>query len=168
MRARLGRCLEHAGAQPLAAHLHQAEAGDPTDLDARPVVLERFLHRLLDFADVAVLLHVDEVDDDQASHVAQPQLARDFGRGFEVGGERGLLDILLAGRTARVDVDRNQGLGRVDDEITARFQLDDRLVHRAQLVLDAVALEQGRVSMWSFTRRTWLGISSFMKPRAAL
>src|SRR5690606_16510504 len=29
--------LEHAGAQPLAAHLHQPEAGDPSDLDARAV-----------------------------------------------------------------------------------------------------------------------------------
>ena len=58
--------------------------------------------------------------------------------------EGGLLDIVLAGRPARVDVDRHQGLGRVDDQIAARLQLDDRLVHRRQLVLDAVALEQRR------------------------
>ena len=142
MRAGLGRCLEHAGAQALAADLHQAEAGDATDLNARPVALERVLHRLLDLTDVAGLLHVDEVDDDEAGHVAEPQLARDLGGRLEVGGRRRLLDIMLARRAARVDVDRNQGLGRVDDQIAAGFQLDDRLVHRRQLVLDAVALEQ--------------------------
>src|SRR6185503_16293728 len=56
----LGRCLEHAGAQALPAHLHQAEARNPADLDARAVVLERVLHRLLDLPDMARLLHVDE------------------------------------------------------------------------------------------------------------
>ena len=108
MRARLGRGFEHAGAKPLAAHLHQAEARDSADLDARAVVLERLLHRLLDFADVALLLHVDEVDDDQPGHVAQPQLPRDLGRGLDIGVVGGLLDIVLAGRAARVDVDRTK------------------------------------------------------------
>ena len=96
MRADAGRCLEHAGAQPLAAHLHQAEARDAADLDARAIVLERVLHRLLDLADVGAVLHVDEVDDDEAGHVAQAQLAGDLVRGLEVGRGRGLLDIVLA------------------------------------------------------------------------
>ena len=169
MRAGLGRGFEHAGAQPLAAHLHQPEAGDAADLDAGAVVLQRLLHRLLDLADMAVLLHVDEVDDDQAGHVAQAQLARDLVRRLEVGGEGGLLDIVLARRAARVDVDRDQGLGRVDDQIAARLQLDDRLVHRATAgPRRRSAGTAASVSVWSFTRRTWLGISSFMKPRAAL
>ena len=118
---------------------------------------------------MAGLFHVDEVDDDQAGHVAQAQLARDLVRRLDIGGEGGLLDIVLAGRAARVDVDRDQGLGRVDDEIAAGLQLDDRLVHGRKLVLDAVALEQRhRIGIMGFTRLTWLGISSFMKPRAAL
>ena len=148
MRAGLGRSLEHAGAEPLAAHFHQAEVGDPPDLDPRPVVLERVLHRLLDLTDVAVLLHVDEVDDDQARHVAQPQLASNLGGSLDVGGKGGLLDIMLARRPAGVDVDRDQRLGRVDDDIAAALELHERLVHRAQLVLDAVALEQrGRLAV---------------------
>ncbi len=87
MRAGLGRSFEHAGAQALAAHFHQAEAGDAADLDAGAVVLQRLLHRLLDLTDVAVLFHVDEVDDDEAGHVAQAQLAGDLVRRLEVGGE---------------------------------------------------------------------------------
>src|SRR5690606_14198674 len=48
MRAGARRGFEHAGAQALAAHLHQAEARDAADLDARTVVLQRLLHRALD------------------------------------------------------------------------------------------------------------------------
>ena len=144
MRAGLGRRFQHPGAQPLAAHLHQPEARDPPDLDPRAIILQRVLHRFLDLPDVARLLHVDEVDDDQPGHVAQPKLASNLGRRLEVGREGGLFDIVLAGRPPRVDVDRHQRLGRVDDQIAARLQLDDRLVHRRQLVLDPVRLEQGR------------------------
>ena len=42
------------------------------------------------------VLHVDEVDDDEAGHVAQAQLAGDLVRRLEVGVERGLLDTVLA------------------------------------------------------------------------
>src|SRR5690606_23827378 len=128
VRARARRRLEHAGAEPLAAHLHQPEARDAADLDTGAVVLERVLHRLLDLTDVRSVLHVDEVDDDQAGHVAQAQLAGDLARGLEVGVERGLLDAVLLGRTARVDVDRNQRLGRIDDQVAAALQLHDRVV----------------------------------------
>src|SRR5690606_9938071 len=109
--------LEHAGAQPLAAHLHQAEAGDTADLDTGAVVLQRLLHRLFDLPDVRSVLHVDEVDYDEAGHVAQPKLTRDLARCLEVGAERGRLDAVLLRGAPRVDVDRNQRFGRVDDEV---------------------------------------------------
>ncbi len=134
--------FEHAGAQALAAHLHQAEGRDAADLDAGAIVLQRLLHRLLDLTDVRSVLHVDEVDDDEAGHVAQAQLAGDLVRGLEVGRGRGLLDVVLAGGAARVDVDRDQRLGRVDDQIAARLELHDRLVHCRQLILDPEALEE--------------------------
>ena len=114
MDAWLGRCFEHAGPETLAAHFHEAEARDPADLDAGAVVPQRVLHRSLDFADMARLLHVDEVDHDESGHVAQPQLARDLARSLDVRAVRGLLDIVLARGASRVDVDRDQCLGRVD------------------------------------------------------
>ena len=49
----------------------------PTWMRARSF-LQRVLQRALDGAVVALLVHVDEVDDDQAGEVAQPQLPRDF------------------------------------------------------------------------------------------
>ncbi len=53
---------------------------DAADLDAGAVVLQRILQPPFDRAVVALLVHVDEVDDDQAGEVAQPQLARDLRR----------------------------------------------------------------------------------------
>ena len=142
MRTLAGGGFQYAGAQPLAAHFHEAEARNAADLDAGAIVLERLLHRLFDLTDVGVHLHVDKVDDDEARHVAQAQLTCDFARGFQVGCDGGLLDAMFARRPAGVDVDRHQRLGRVDDQIAARFELDDRVVHRRQLILDTGALEQ--------------------------
>ncbi len=90
----------------------------PTWMRARSF-LQRFLQSALDGAVVALLVHVDEVDDDQAGEVAQAELAGDFFGGFEVGLERGVLDVVLARRAAGVDVDRDQRLGLVDDDVAA-------------------------------------------------
>src|SRR3954447_26305451 len=50
-------------------------------------------------------------------------LAGSPGGCLDVGAVGGLLDIVLARRPARVDVDRDQSLGRIDDQISARFEL---------------------------------------------
>ena len=105
MPARSGRCLEHTRAQSLAAHFRQPERADPANLNARAIIAQRVLHRLLDFADMARLLHVDEIDHDQPGHVAQFQLARDLVGRLDVGRVGGLLDVMLARRAPRVDVD---------------------------------------------------------------
>ena len=73
---------------------------DTAKLDARPVVLQMVLEALLDRTVVAVLLHVDEVDDDQARKVAQAQLPGNFLGGFEVCVERRFLDRMLARRAS--------------------------------------------------------------------
>ena len=114
---------------------------DAADLDAGAVVLQAILQLLLDRAVVALLLHVDEVDDDQAGKVAQPELAGDFFGRLEVGLERGVLDRVLAGRAAGVDVDRDQRLGLVDDDVAARLQRHLRLQTSVELRLDAGARE---------------------------
>ena len=120
-------------AQPLPAHFQQAEMADVADLDARAVVLQRVFHAPFDHRVMALGLHVDEVDDNQAGEVAQPQLARRFIGGLQVGAQRCFLNIPLARRTPRVHVDRDQRLGLVDDQITARTQLHDRLQHGVEL-----------------------------------
>ena len=49
---------------------------DAADLDARAVLPQAVRHLAFDGAVVALLVHVDEVDHDQAGEVAQPQLPR--------------------------------------------------------------------------------------------
>jgi hypothetical protein len=68
--------------------------------------------------------HVDEVEDDDAAQVAQPQLARDRLRGFEVGLEDRVVEVARADEATGVDVDRRQRLGLVDYEVAARLQVD--------------------------------------------
>ena len=107
----------------------------PTWMRARSL-LERLLQAALDRAVVALLVHVDEVDDDETREVAQPQLPRDLVGGFEIGLERGVLDVVLARGAAGIDVDRHQRFGLVDDDVAAGAQLHHRLEHGVELVLD--------------------------------
>ena len=142
MRAQDEARLRQRGTQPLPAHFQQAEMADMAHLDARPVVLQRFLDAPLDHGVMFLLLHVDEVDDDQPGQVAQPQLARHLVHGFQVGAQRGLLDVALPGGPSGVDVDRDQRLGLVDHEVAAGAKLHRRLQHPVELRLDLVFGEQ--------------------------
>jgi hypothetical protein len=115
---------------------------DASDLDAGTIVLEAIAQLAFDRAVVALLVHIDEVDDDQAGKVAQAELTGDFFSRLEVGLECGVFDVVLAGRTAGVHVDRNQGFGLVDDDIAAGTKLHGWREHRIKLMLDAHAREQ--------------------------
>ena len=90
------RGLLERGLQPLARKLHQAEARDLADLHARAVVAQRIAQAVLHVALVPLRLHVDEVDDDEAAQVAQPQLPGHLVGGLEVRAQRGLLDVAAA------------------------------------------------------------------------
>src|SRR3954447_19531026 len=103
LRAGLRRTLQHAGAGALARHLQEAKMRDAPALDAGAVLSQAIAELALDRAVVALLVHVDEVDDDQARKVAQPELSRDLLGGLEVGLERGILDVMFAGRAAGID-----------------------------------------------------------------
>src|SRR5207237_8617580 len=140
--ARRAEQLLEALAGALAGHLDQAELGDLQDLGLRLVLLaHRLLQRLVNPLAIARLLHVDEVDDDEAADVAQAKLADDFFGGFEVGARDGLVLILLADVAPGVDVDRRQRLGAIDDQITARLEPHLALERLVDLGIDAEMLE---------------------------
>src|SRR3978361_834569 len=92
LRAWLGRALQHAGANALARHFQQAARRDGPDLASRAVLPQAIAELALDRAVVALLVHVDEVDDDQAREVAQAQLPRTFLGGLQAGLARGIPD----------------------------------------------------------------------------
>ena len=132
-------------AQPLARQFQQAEARNLAGLHARAVDVQRIAQAVFDFALIAPAFHVDEVDDDQAAQVAQAQLARDFVGGFEIGAERGLFDVGAARGARRVDVDRHQRFGVVDDDGAARRQRHLARERGFDLVLDLEARKQRHV-----------------------
>ena len=73
--------------------------------------------------------------------IAKPQLPCNFLGRFEVGLERGVLDVMFARGATGVHVDRNQRFGLVEHDVTAGAQLHDRREHRVELALDRVARE---------------------------
>ena len=80
-------------AQALAAHFHQTEFADGAKLNAGTVLTQGVAQAVFNITAVAALVHVDEVDDDQSTQIAQTHLARDFVSGFEVGAGRGFFDV---------------------------------------------------------------------------
>ncbi len=143
MGTRLCRGFQHARAQALTGHFHQTKARNTPHLNARAVGLQLFLHHLFDSRIVAAFFHVDEVDHDQPSQVAQTQLARHFGGGFQVGFQRGLFDGPFFCGPARVHVDGHQRFGDPDHQIPARFQLDCGIEHPVHEAFHLEAREQG-------------------------
>jgi hypothetical protein len=150
------------------AHLQKPEMRDAADLDARAVVLQAILEFLFNRAVVAVFLHVDEVDNDQAREVAQAKLAGDFLGGLQVGLQRRVLDGVFACRLARVDVDGDKRLGLVDDDVAAGLQ-PSRWAESARRVAPRCPSSQrlGCDSRQGCTIFAWLGISMRMKSFAS-
>ena len=129
------RTFENAGPDALTRHFEQTEMRDAADLDARAVILQRILDSSFDRAIVAQLFHVDEVDDDETGKVAQSQLARDLVGRLEIRAKRCVLNVVLARRTSRIDVDGDERLGLVDDDVAARLQRHLIGEHRVELGL---------------------------------
>src|SRR5260370_16369425 len=90
---------------------------DMSDLDARPVVPQAFLQAALDRAVVALLIHVDEIDDDQARKVAQTQLPCDLLGGLQVGLARRVLDVMLARGATGIYVDFDHRLRLIQYDV---------------------------------------------------
>mgnify|MGYP001487211456 CR=1 FL=1 len=118
------------------AELREA-AGRGLHAVARELLAELAKHLLA----VVVARHVDEVDDDDAAEIAQPQLARDGGRRLEIGLEDGLFEVAMADETPSVDVDGSHRLGLVDHQIATTLELHLAAHRLVQLILDTEQIE---------------------------
>src|SRR5579862_4027437 len=123
----------------------QAEIVKLKRLRRGAVVAEFFLQGLHDALTVAALVHVDEVDDDDATEIAQADLADDFFDGIDIGLDDGVFETRrFADVLAGVDVDRDQRFGLVDDDVAAALEPDFRLERLVHLLFQAELFEQGR------------------------
>src|SRR3989475_12029478 len=102
----------------------------------RPPRSTLFPYTTLFRSPVGAGFHVDEVHDDDAADVAQPQLARHLPRRLDVGLQDRALGVLLARVATRVHVDRGEGLGRLDDQVAPGRELHPWLEETADLRFD--------------------------------
>src|SRR5690606_35810927 len=93
VRARLGEDLDQPGSDPLARHLHQAQRGHLGDLVLGPVTAQALQEPAHHQVAVGLQHHVDEVDDDDAADVAEPELAHDLLGRLDVVLGDGLLEV---------------------------------------------------------------------------
>ena len=150
-RALLGEDLARAVRDVLPRHLDQAERRDLDDVGLRPVALELGGERLLDRGAVLRARHVDEIDHDDPTDVAEAELADDLLDRFEIVlGDR-VLEPGAGGLRARADeaagvhVDDGERLGVVEDQVAAGGQVDAAAQRGADLGVDAERLHQRRL-----------------------
>ena len=86
--------------------------------------------------------HINEIDDNQAAHVTQAQLAGNFLGCLQVGLKGRLLDVMALGGPGGVDVDGDQCLGRIDNNGTTGGQLHFPLEGGLDLAFYLVTAEQ--------------------------
>src|SRR5690606_14723160 len=142
VRARDGERLVQRGPDALSRHLDQAEFGDLERARPCTIAVQVRAQFLEDAVLIRLGLHVDEVADDDAADVPKAELSRDLPCGVEVGLEDRLLGVLLPRVAAGVDVDRDERLGRLDDDVAAAGEVYAALERLADRVFDAVAVEQ--------------------------
>src|SRR5205814_3704799 len=134
--------FEESLADALARHLHQTQRRDLGDLVLGTVPPQALGQPAQYELPVALQHHVDEVDDDDAAQVTQPELAHDLlGRLQVVAGDRLLQVAAGTGVLAGVDVDDGHRLGTVDHEAAARGQEHLAVQRLEQLLVDAHVVE---------------------------
>src|SRR6185437_1854630 len=107
----------------LARNRHQTEIVELQNFVRRPVGAHRLFEHLHHLLPVLALIHVDEIDHDDAAQVAQPDLPHDLFYRLGVRFDDCIFEaIRLADILAGIHVDRHQRLGLIDYDIAARFQ----------------------------------------------
>src|SRR5215469_1786560 len=123
---------------------HQAEIVELENFVWRTVGAHGVFERLHHFLPILALVHVDEVDNDDAAQIAQTYLADDFLHRFGVGLNDGVFQTIRAADVlAGVHVDRDQRFGLVDDNVAAGFQPDLRPQGFFELGRDVEGVEDG-------------------------
>ena len=68
--------------------------------------------------------HVNKINNDDATQVAQAQLPCNRLRCLEIGFKNGIVQISCANITAGIDIDGRHRFGLVDHQVAAGFEVD--------------------------------------------
>ena len=126
-------------AQALTRQFHQTEAGNLAHLYTGAVVAQCIFQALFYFTLIFRVFHVDKIDHDQTTQIAQTQLTGHLFGSFQIGVQCGGFDVAATGCTRRVDVHRNQSFGMVNHDRAAARQWDCAAVSSFDLVLNLEA-----------------------------
>ena len=130
----------------LAGDGDETEIVELKNLRWSAIGLQLFFESGHDAIAVLALVHVDEVDDDDAAEVAQTNLANDLGNRIEVGLDDGVFEASgLADVFAGVDVDRDESFSLVDDDGAAGFEPHLGAESLVDLFGDAELFEERRL-----------------------
>ena len=64
----------HRGAHTLACNLHESEFGEGQYIVASAVATHQFAHLVVQLILMLLGIHIDKIDDDDTSYIAEPQL----------------------------------------------------------------------------------------------
>src|SRR3989442_719124 len=131
----------------LASDLDEAELAELQRARSGPVLPQFGGEDSQDIVLAALLLHVDEIDHDDAAEISQPDLPYDLDRRLEVRPEDRLLQAPGADVLAGVHIDGHERFGRLDDDRPARSQPDARPERALQLLLHAPFPEESVSSL---------------------
>ena len=115
-----------------------------------PVGAHQLYHIFVELVSVLLGLHVDEIHDDDSTHVPEPELAGDFFRCVLVDVERVLFLFLGLCPDAAVDVHDVQGFGRFDHEVGALLDGDDLSERALDLAADFEMVEDRFLAVIQF------------------
>ena len=122
-------------ADAVAGHFHQAELADGRRNDIRLVAAGHLAEFLVHGLAVGIGFHVDKVDNDNAVHVTQAQLLRDFAAGVDIRFEDDLALVLAVHLRTRIHVDGHEGLGLLDYQVAPARERDLSLQGTGVVVL---------------------------------
>ena len=111
---------------------------DGLDAVSRKCICKRLQHLIA----VLLCLHVDHVDDDDATHVSQTNLPCNFLTCLQIQVEYGVLKLTVARIFRRVDINDGHCLAGVNNKCSAAVQPDMPFLRTLELLTDFVYHQQ--------------------------
>jgi len=131
-----------AWAGAFAGQLDQTNVTHRQKLRSRRVAGKLLGQGVKDQLPVFGILHIDEIDHDDPTEVAETQLTHDLDLRLEVQSKDRVLERLRADIFAGVDIDHHQRLGLVDDQIPSAFEPDLGSQYLLELTVDTERVHQ--------------------------
>ena len=145
-RAAFGLFGHQVHADALTGDFHEAELADGGGADRGLVAADCLAEFLVDLFVVFFGFHIDKVDNDQATHIAEPKLLCDFVAGVDVRFEDDLALVFAVHLRSGVHVDRDECFGLFDDEVAATRERYLALQGTCVVVFDLEVFEQAFVA----------------------